>query len=435
MPPRDPHAPAAPHGGAPVKLLKGSPFDSTEHAMQAAFVRRGGNLHPQSGFEISEQIPAGTIAVLVRDGERNPLGNAAIKLKGVRRDIEGGDKEFAAETTADAEGRAAFRDQNTDSAFVYEILTERDGATYTSGSFSFDHDKGVIASLFVFPVTTRIEDAFVFSRALYAVEPRTDVFQIQALFRFHNASGASWRATDFPIVLPQGAKAFQPGNAVGVKMREENGRVLLNGTISPGQQEMSFGYQLPNEREEHATLAMALPPNLVDARVIVETSSRMGLVVPGFEPATKATTPSGQGGLLAQQDFLEGRSPRPSSIQAQISGLPPKSNAALYAVGIAGVIALLGLGFVFSRENRQRAAVAEADRRHACRLLLDELVALERAYKSEQIGPRTYEQTKRILLDSIARLGLTPPEPVAADPAPTKAAPTKAELEPPEPVA
>ena len=37
-------------------------------------------------------------------------------------------------------------------------------------------------------------------------------------------------------------------------------------------------------------------------------------------------------------------------------------------------------------------------------MLLEELVLLKSSFERQDIGPRTYEQTQRLLLDSLARL-------------------------------
>lgn len=404
--------PGNPHGGmmgAPSDgvILTGGPFDSEAHTMQAALVRRGHSPFPESRVEANASVPEGTIAILVTDGNEQPLPKHRVVLKGIKKSIEEGDDPFTAQTITDERGLCAFRNQPSDSTHVYEVIVEQDGATYTSGSFSFEHGKGAIVTLPVFVVTPDIRQTFVFTRALYAIEPRHDVFQVQALFRFHNGSGSAWRATEFPIELPQGAAAYQPGNVSDLKVRQDGQRVLISGTFPPGKKELSFGFQLPNTGAEAAELPMPLPPHMVDAKIVVETSKQMGLSSPGFNPSEPTASPDGQRALIVDQDFLVRNGHSPRQVRALVTGLPPKSRGPLLASGLALAIALAGLAFAFSRERRNQPALTAGDRKHAIKLILDELVALQAALDRGDIGPKTFERSRRTLLDSIARLEST----------------------------
>lgn len=388
--------------------------------MLATLVRRGHSAQPQSDVLNSAEVEAGTIGILVQDGGRTPVGSTKVVLQGVRKDIEEGDRHFSFETTTDAQGRAAFRGQQTDTSYSYEVVVEYDGATYSSGEFGFDHGKGAIVSLYVFPAVRDLTQTLVFTRALYSVEPRSDVFAIQALYRFHNAGAATWRANDFPVRLPPGASAFQPGNVPGIELREADGSVLVTGTFPPGQREFSFGFQLPNERTESAEIQLPVPPHLADAKVVMESSDKMGLTVRGFTAAERTESPRGQQALLADQDFLQQGGHPPAVITAVVTGLPPKSKAPLYAAAVAALIALFGLVHAMSRAPRKSQG-SDGDRDAAREVILDELLRLERARAAEQVGPKTYGQTRRLLLDALARLEAAP------EPAPTGTAPKTAE--------
>lgn len=414
------HPPLPGHGagaaGAPaldhILGLVGSPFASDEHRMLAALVRRGHNAQPASQVIPTAEVEPGTIGILVQDGKRQPVANTRVVLRGVKQDIEEGDKHFTHETTTDDQGRAAFRGQETDTSYNYEVVVERDGATYTSGSFGFDHGKGAIVSLYVFPVVADLNATLVFTRALYAIEPRSDVFAVQALYRFQNAGAAAWQANAFPIRLPAQASAFQPGNASGVELREERGSVLVTGSFPPGQKEFSFAFQLPNPRTESVELRLPAPPHLADAKVVVESSQQMGLTVSGFNPAQRTQAADGQAALLADQDFLQRSGHAPTEITALVSGIPGKSQAPLYAVLLASLVALTGLYHALSnRPNTKRALMSDQEAARA--VILDELLQLEDAFRTEKVGPKTYDRTRRLLLDALARLDAGPLQPSA----------------------
>jgi hypothetical protein len=405
----DPHA-MMPGREAPamdaILRLVGSPFTSERHMMLAAIARRDHAAQQQNDVSSSSDVPPGTIAVLVQDGRKSAVGLTKVKLKGVRKSIEEGDKPFEVETTTTAQGMAAFRGQETDTIFSYEVVVEKDGATYTSGSFTFEHAKGTIVSLIVYPVSPDPMETMIFTRALYVLEPKADVFQVQALYRIHNAGVVTWRPTNFPIQLPAGAAAFQPGNAAGVQLTEADGRVLVSGTFAPGQKEFTYSFQLPNGRQPNEHLKLPVPLNLVDAKVVSQSSSSMGLRVAGFTPAEKTFSPSGQPSLIADQDFLQPNGHPPAEISVEISGMPPKSNGAVIASALALLLVVGGIAQAAARPERD--ARKDGDRVAARNVLLDELVRLERAKEAGSVGPETYARTKRLLIDALARLEAEP---------------------------
>ncbi len=350
-------------------------------------------------------IPRGTIGVIVRDGQNQPLAQKKVDLKITRQSIAEGDKLSEQSVLSDAQGFAAFRNQRTETSFLYEVEVQDQGAKYTSGAFRLERDLGHIVSLFVYPTSKNIEDTMIISRGLYVIQPRAEVFQIEAILRIHNTDAVAWTPDGLAIPLPAGWKGFQPGETSGdLSIRQKDDVIYIDGTFSPGQHDFSFGFQLPNEQISTAQLVLPVPPHLVDARVFLEASKHMRLEVEGFEPAEPTRGTDGQNALLSSVDYLERSVNPPSQIAVTISGLPTKGLGTKIAFALAAVIALGGLGLTLSRKGRSSPGVAKEDRERAKALLLEELVLLEQAYKREEIGPKTYEQTRRLLLDSLARL-------------------------------
>jgi hypothetical protein len=397
---------ANPHGA--MKLVSGDPLTSREHMRQAELARAGQQFQPQSGGRPEPGMAPGTIGILVRDGKGQPLPNQRIELRVVHESIEQGNTESTAKTISNESGYAGFVDQNTDSQFNYEVVAHYEGAVYSSGQFNLDRDRGQLVTLHVFPTTKQLNEAFVFSRGLYVIEPRHDVFQVQVLIRFHNTNAITWTPADFGIDLPQGGSAFQPGNASGdLRMIEKKGRVHITGAFTPGQHEIAFNFQLPNTGSSTARLGLPVPPHLVDVKLYVESSSTTTLTVNGLDAATEARGKEGQPALHAGKDFLRTASPRPKELVAVIGGLPTTGSGALIASILAGCIALFGIAFALSTDGKRATRLAETDLGQARRLLLDELVLVERAFVSKAIGPKTYERTRRTLLDALARLEVT----------------------------
>lgn len=391
--------------GATQALVSGSPFDSDAHARQAGLARSGRRMQPEAVTQTGQGLPPGTIGVLVKDGKGQPLANKTVKLKITKQSIASGDKESEKTAVTDPQGRAGFVDQNTETSFVYEIQLAEGGATYTSGPFQLQRDAGEVVSLFVFPSTKDINATFIVSRALYVIQPRSDAFQIQCLLRIHNTNATTWLPGGLAIPLPKSWQAFQPGETTGdLSLKQADNAVVVEGTFTPGQHDFSFSFQLPNKKKETAQLLLPTLPHLVDARVFLEASQSMSLEVDGFEPSEATRGNDGQHALLAARDFLLTQTPATGTLSATISGLPTPGWGRYAAFGIAGAIALVGLAFAVSRDERLTPRTIGEDRERAKQLILDELVLLERSFRSEEIGPKTYEQARRLLLDSLARL-------------------------------
>ncbi len=343
--------------------------------------------------------------MLVRNGELEPLANQKVTLLIVRESIAEGNRESTRETTTDAEGRAGFVDLNTESSYRYEAVIEHEGAKYTSGTFNLRREMGQLLAMYVYPATDDIQQTFVVSRALYALQPRDDVFQVDAILRFHNAGPKTWAPKDFYVHLPEGAGAFRPAETdTDLRTRGQGDRVHITGSFTPGQHDLTFGFQLPNPRTSTIRLELPTLPHLLDARVVVEASDEMNVRVDGFEPAQQTRGQQGQNALMTSRDYLGSGTAAGPTISAVITGMPGRGSGAWVATFIAGLVAVFGLAFAFSRKGKEETRLTQEDGISARDMLLDELVALEKAYAAKEIGPKTYEQARRTLLDSVARL-------------------------------
>ena len=405
------HGGAAGHGAAAEEafpVVTGSPFTSADHRRVAEHLRSGRSLTPKVQNQPGQGIPAGTIGMLVRDGNLQPVADQKVTLNIVRESIADGNRESSRQAVTDAEGRAGFVDLNTESSYKYEAIIEHDGARYTSGAFNLRREVGQLIALYVYPSTDNIEQTFLISRALYAVQPREDVFQVDAILRFHNGGPRTFLAKDFYINLPEGAGALRPATDSELRTRSDGNRVHITGSLTPGQHDLTFGFQLPNPRT--ATIRLELPtlPNLVDARVVVEVSEQMSLQVEGFDPAQETRGQQGQSALMASKDYLGAGNPAGTTIAAVITGMPGRGSGPWVASTIAALLAMLGVAFAVSRnEDKDESSLSQEDRTRARELLLDELLAVEKAFVAKEIGPKTYDQARRTLLDSIARLDST----------------------------
>ncbi len=73
---------------------------------------------------------------------------------------------------------------------------------------------------------------------------------------------------------------------------------------------------------------------------------------------------------------------------------------------IASFLAAFGIAaglFLASVERKRPGKPRDRDVRRARGALLEELLGLERAHTTGQVGPRTYERARRELLEALAR--------------------------------
>jgi hypothetical protein len=395
-----------PHGRTQQPVVHGSPFTSPAHRHQAELLRANRSSGPRTQNMPGDGIPAGTIGLLLRNEKNEPLAGAKVQLRITHESISDGNTDSTKETVTDAQGRGGFVGLHTESAYKYEVVIDYDGARYGTGEIRLRRDVGHIAVLYVFPTTSKIDDTFVITRLLYAIQPREDIFQIDTILRVQNGGTKTWVPTDFFVDLPEGAQAFRPAKVEADRRTTLAGnRVHITGSFTPGQHEFTFGFQVPNPRTSKIDLNLKTTPHLTDTRVFLEASDTMGLQVVGLRPAERTQGLEGQNALMAAADFLEpNAAPQPNALAITITGMPERGSGALVATGIAALLALFGVGYAASRTRRVDTTVSTEDRDRAQELLLAELVALENAHRAKDIGPKTYEQARRTLLDSLARL-------------------------------
>src|SRR5690606_15548559 len=149
-----------------------------------------------------------------------------------------------------------------------------------------------------------------------------------------------------------------------------------------------------------------LPPHVTNLVIVVEKTPGLSLSIPGFD--IQETTHENNKKIFVARKTLQAGEPPLSQLKVELRGLPTIGPGRWYASGAALLIGLGGLGLALSRSGQSREE-SERDRSRARRVLLDEMVLLERAFAAEEIGPRTYEQTKREILLALSRLD-TPAE-------------------------
>jgi hypothetical protein len=136
--------------------------------------------------------------------------------------------------------------------------------------------------------------------------------------------------------------------------------------------------------------------------VLTEASKSMGLEVRGFPPAKHVEGRDGKHLLLT--DFAASKPGQASTIDITLTNLPTQGPGRWIAVLLAVVALGAGIAYAAQSSDGQLDGDSKKDLAEAREALLDELVALERARKSGEVGPKTYGRVRASLLDALARI-------------------------------
>ncbi len=371
----------------------------------------GASMPPADSSVPDSSLPRGTIQVRVVDAAGKPMSGALVRLGVLRQSIAEGDKKTSKTAMTQDDGNARFPALPTGTAMSYSVSVPYGEATYAVAPFNLRTDMGETVIVHVYTVTNDIAQALIGMRGVVYVEPRDDVFQLEVMFRVFNIGKVTWVPKDLEIVLPQDWKAFSSQDAMDDVRVEADGDkgVKILGTFSPGQHDVTFRFQLPNPHDKTYTTTLNMPPHLAELRVITQSSPGMELHVEGFDPAQPGTNDQGDHVLFTSRQLKRGE-PELKDVSITLSGIPTPGTGRWVAVVIALAFAAAGVGVVASRERFQRPELIHEDYARARDVLLDELVALEEARQKERIGPRTYESTRRSLLDALTRLEAAVPD-------------------------
>jgi hypothetical protein len=402
-----PAASAKPTANAQPAAAQPMPAGHPPVGMQAApHAQAAAHAPEQDGIVAAPEVPAGTIVARIVDAAGDPLPNTNVKLSVQFQKISEGEQRNERNATTDLGGMVRFSGLATGGDYNYRISAKSGPAEYSSDPMQLKADMGLMALLHVYPVTRDPAEAAVGSIGYVFVETRADVFQFEVLFRYGNRSRLSWVPLDARMSLPGGFKAFKAGESqTDVGFEEEPGKgVKLKGTFAPGQQSASFRFQVPRHEETSASFDFGLPPHVGEIRFIAEAPVGMEIDVAGFEKP-QVDVNNGQRLLVTRRVAVRGQASGLGGFTATLSGIPTPGAGRWIAVLIATVVAGLGVAaFRGKLGNETQANLQDRDAERARRVLLDELVDLERARRDGRIGPSTYESARRALVEALARI-------------------------------
>jgi hypothetical protein len=364
---------------------------------------------PEDSSTPTKALPAGTLEVTLLDASERPLSDIDVRLGILRETIAEGETRESKTARSDPLGKVVFTGLSTESNHSYRVSVPRGPAAYAAAPFQFRKDMGQSVVLHVFPVTQDIAQAMVAMRTIVAIEPRDDVFQIEVLFRVFNIGKVTWVPKDVALELPQGAKGFNAQESMSDTRFVADGerRVRMLGTYVPGQRDAIFRFQVPNHGKSSAEFRLGLPPHVASLRVLAQSAPGMELRAEGFAAAEPVVDNNGQRLLLTDRQMQPGDA-QLRALAIRLSGLPTPGPGQWIAVALAAALAVSGMAAA-KQAPKQPAKLAREDALRAHSLLIDELVALEKARRKKQIGPATYESTRRQLVEAIARLATSNP--------------------------
>ena len=361
---------------------------------------------PEDGAMEDPSIPKGEVVVNLADPTGKPLARTEVTLGIIYNSVAKGESRKRVSAMTDDIGVVRFKDLDTGSGVAYRPMALKDGATFSVTPFQLGLKSGMRALLHVYPVVNDIAQTLVVSQSMIYAEVKDDRIQIQQALKIYNFGRNAWvPPNDMVIALPETFTAFatqQGMTDVGVDAIPKVG-LKLRGTISPGQHVIEFKWQLPYTGEAEVKFDVGMPPHLAAARVIAPASKGMGMEVEGFDPTKTSTDGMGQRALVTEKQLRREDTPV-KSIKIMIKGLPTEGPGKVIATLLAfsGLVMGLVLG---SRKAPPRDTKREREQ------LLAALEGLELAHREGTIGPKTYERSRRELIDDIARTFAADPEP------------------------
>lgn len=371
---------------------------------------------PQSGSDVDPTLPPGTIVIEVRDGEGAPMPKANVMLGVLQQSVSKGESRRRMMATADDEGNVRFDAMETGSGISYRVsvptMVAVDGgeplsATHDAFPFQLDLQAGQRVRVHVFPTTSRIEDSLVGMQAMLYVEVKDDALQVEQAFTIFNLGKQTWVPHDVIVDLPQGFRAFfAPQQMTDTGFDQVAGRgVRLRGTFTPGQHELGFRYQVPWDGSKNVAVALGLPPHVARMAVISEATKGMSLRVDGFPPAEPTMAMNGQRILMTERQLRPGDA-QLDGLRVSLENLPGHGPGRWIALGLAALAVVGGIWTALNQSKKGSEARAEVERdaARARERLVEELRALEKAREAGEVGPQTYEQVRRMLVDALGRL-------------------------------
>ena len=410
LPPGHPETGALPSGHPPVPDEADEEEEAPPNPHGAPSARGGGDPRfyqaPPDGMQDDSLLPVGTIVVALRDAQDHPIPHAKLTLSELFNTVAKGESpERITQREVGDDGTLRLEDLTIGTGTTYRISSARAGGQYSLPRFPLNDKAGKRAVLHLFDTSPNIDELSAGIQGVVYVTLKEDVIQVEQLISVFNLGEVAW-VPEAPFKLPDGFKAFNKQETPSeARIEEVKGHgAALRGTFGPGRHDLDFRYQIPLDGSEKQTIRIELPPSVAQMRVMAESSRSMAVKVVGFPDAQKVTR-DGKRLLVTERQFARSERSQQSSIEIALTGLPVPGPGRWIAV-ILAVIAL-GSGIAYVARRRDDGEIDDDTRNdllEAREALLSEIVALERAHRSGEIGPKSYARLHASLLDALAQI-------------------------------
>lgn len=355
-------------------------------------------------LEVAQAQPAddlapGTIAVEVSEVDGAPVAGQRVRI-GILQSLGGGRDETTGQT--DAAGRAVFTGLETGTGQAYRVTVAHQGASYGSTPFQLPTDRGYAVRILQLP-TTRQTDTVIESLGLSAVElkdQRLHVTQRSTLMNFGEET-VVFGDDGVRFELPEGFLAFQSQPVMtDQRLVAQDDGFRLKGSLPPGQVTLTWTFDVPLEAGSQ-DLRLPSPFRTFRYRVIAEASPEMGLLVDDLPEASPVQRDGRR--FLVTEIQRRPADPPLDTVYLRITGIPGPGPGRWVAVGLAALLAVVGLVAAVRRprrstEPRLRALAARRAR------LLAEAADLERAAQAEEVGPNYHARESERIVQELAEL-------------------------------
>jgi hypothetical protein len=356
---------------------------------------------PQDTESEDPSLPPGTIEVDLRDADDRPVPREVVTLGIMVNSVAKGDSRQHQQQTTDDQGRALFPRLDSTSNVAYRVSCGYQGGLFAAAPFQLAQAKSMRVVLHVYPVTRDIQQALIVTEVTIAAEVREDRIQIEEAMTFYNLGRVAWQPNGVTMHLPEGYGAFNAQASMSDQgVTEENGAASLHGTFPPGRSAVEFRWQLPWSEEANVEFEVGTPPHAAIARVMMPAAPGVKITAAGFPAADVRRDTQGQSFLVTEKR-LRPDEPKLTSLSVGLHDLPSPGPGRLVALALAACGVAAGLAFAFGYGRQAPGKTVSRARRAA---LLEELAELERARASGEVGPKTYERSRREILDSLSRL-------------------------------
>jgi hypothetical protein len=346
-------------------------------------------------------LAPGTIEVDLRDADDHPVARETVNLGIIVNSIAKGDSRQHLQQTTDDLGRAVFSRLELGSNIAYRVSCGYQGGLFAASPFQLAQAKAMRVVLHVYPVTRDLQQALVVSEVTVAAEVREDRIQVEEAMTVYNLGRTAWQPDGVTMPLPEGYAAFNAQASMSDQtVSDDHGTASLHGTFPPGRSAVEFRWQIPWSEEANVDFDVGLPPHVAIARVMMPASPDIKLSAVGFPTPDVRHDAQGQSFLVTERR-VRPEEPKLANVNVGIHNLPTAGPGRTVAMVLAGCGVALGLAFAFGYGRKPPTRAGTRARRAA---LLDDLFELERARATGEVGPKTYERSKREILDALSRL-------------------------------